>query len=136
MQGEASTRLGFTDYFRVELAWAKLLGAVLLLAPVPARLKEWAYAAFAITLGSALIAHLSIGEGRGDCHEAVSRTASHLASRLLRFPNPGDGYALTLRADSRGVLRLGRRSPDLATSSAIMAGRAWSIPARKDHLNN
>jgi hypothetical protein len=63
MQGEASTRLGFTDYFRVELAWAKLLGAVLLLAPVPARLKEWAYAAFAITLGSALIAHLSIGEG-------------------------------------------------------------------------
>jgi len=49
MQGEASTRLGFTDYFRVELAWAKLLGAVLLLAPVPARLKEWAYAAFAIT---------------------------------------------------------------------------------------
>ena len=41
MQGEASTRLGFTDYFRVELAWAKLLGAVLLLAPVPARLKEW-----------------------------------------------------------------------------------------------
>ena len=63
MQGEASTRLGFTDYFRVELAWAKLLGAVLLLAPVPARLKEWAYAAIAITLGSALIAHLSIGEG-------------------------------------------------------------------------
>ena len=26
MQGEASTRLGFTDYFRVELAWAELLG--------------------------------------------------------------------------------------------------------------
>ena len=53
MQGEASTRLGFTDYFRVELAWAKLLGAVLSHAPVPARLKEWAYGAFAITLGSA-----------------------------------------------------------------------------------
>ena len=47
MQGEASTRPGFTDYFRVELVWAKLLGAVLLLAPVPARLKEWAYGAFA-----------------------------------------------------------------------------------------
>ena len=54
MQGEASTRLGFTDYFRVELAWAKLLGGgARLLAPVPARLKEWAYGAFAITLGSA-----------------------------------------------------------------------------------
>ena len=60
---EAFTRLGFPDYFRLELAWAKLLGVVLLLAPVPARLKEWAYAGFAITLGSALIAHLSVGDG-------------------------------------------------------------------------
>jgi len=47
----------------VELSWAKLLGIVLLLAPVPSRLKEWAYAGFAITLGSAIIVHLSIGEG-------------------------------------------------------------------------
>jgi hypothetical protein len=62
---EAFTRLGFPDYFRVELAWAKLLGVVLLLAPVSARLKEWAYAGFAFTLGSALIAHLAIGEGPG-----------------------------------------------------------------------
>ncbi len=60
---EAFTRLGFPAYFRVELAWAKLLGVVLLLAPVPARLKEWTYAGFAITLGSALIAHLSVGDG-------------------------------------------------------------------------
>jgi hypothetical protein len=52
MQGEASTRLGFTDYFRGARG-AKLLGAVLLHGPVPARLKEWAYGAFAITLGSA-----------------------------------------------------------------------------------
>jgi hypothetical protein len=60
---EAFTRMGFPDYFRVELALAKLLGVVLLLAPVPARLKEWAYAGFAITLGSALIAHLAVGDG-------------------------------------------------------------------------
>ena len=46
---EAFTHLGFPAYFRVELSWAKLLGVVLLLAPVPARLKEWAYAGFAIT---------------------------------------------------------------------------------------
>lgn len=61
--GEAFTHLGFPDYFRVELALAKLVGVILLLAPVPARLKEWAYAGFAITLGSALIAHLSVGDG-------------------------------------------------------------------------
>lgn len=60
---EAFTRLGFPDYFRVELSLAKFLGVVLLLAPVPARLKEWAYAGFAITLASALIAHLSVGDG-------------------------------------------------------------------------
>ena len=60
---EAFAHLGFPDYFRVQLSWAKLLGVVLLLAPVPARLKEWAYAGFAITLGSALIAHLSVGDG-------------------------------------------------------------------------
>ena len=59
----AFAHLGFPDYFRVELAWAKLLGVVLLLAPVPARLKEWAYAGFAITLASALIAHLAVGDG-------------------------------------------------------------------------
>jgi hypothetical protein len=60
---EMFTHLGFPDYFRVELSWAKLLGVVLLLAPVSARLKEWAYAGFAIILGSALIAHFSVGDG-------------------------------------------------------------------------
>jgi hypothetical protein len=41
---EAFNHLGFPGYFRVELSWAKLIGVVLLLAPVPVRLKEWAYA--------------------------------------------------------------------------------------------
>ena len=59
---EAFTHLGFPDYFRVELAWAKLLGVMLLLAPVPARLKEWAYAGFAIDIASALIAHFALGD--------------------------------------------------------------------------
>ena len=55
--------LGFPDYFRIELSWTKMLGVVLLLAPVPARLKEWAYAGFAITLASALVAHVAMGDG-------------------------------------------------------------------------
>ena len=59
----AFNHLGFPAYFRVELSWAKLIGVVLMLAPVPARLKEWAYAGFAITLASAIIAHLSVGDG-------------------------------------------------------------------------
>ena len=60
---QAFNHLGFPAYFRVELSWAKLLGVVLLLAPVPVRLREWAYAGFAINLASALIAHLSVGDG-------------------------------------------------------------------------
>lgn len=57
------THLGFPGYFRVELAWAKFIGLAVLLAPVPARLKEWAYAGFAINLVSALIAHFAVGDG-------------------------------------------------------------------------
>jgi len=60
---DAFRHLGFPDYFRIELSWLKLAGLAVLLAPAPARLKEWAYAGFAFTLGSALIAHLAVGDG-------------------------------------------------------------------------
>ena len=60
---DAFTHLGFPGYFRVELSWAKVLGVALLLAPVSSRLKEWAYAGFAINLVSALIAHFAVGDG-------------------------------------------------------------------------
>ena len=56
------THLGFPDYFRVELSVAKIVGVVVLMVPVPARLKEWAYAGFAVTLTSALIGHLAAGD--------------------------------------------------------------------------
>jgi hypothetical protein len=59
---QAFARLGFlAGGFRMELSLAKLVGVAALLIPVvPARLKEWAYAGFAINLVSAIIAHLSI----------------------------------------------------------------------------
>jgi hypothetical protein len=60
---ETFIHLGFPAYFRVELSWAKFLGLAALLVPaVPARIKEWAYAGFAFTLVSALIAHLAVGD--------------------------------------------------------------------------
>jgi DoxX-like family len=56
--------LGVPAYFRLELSWAKFAGLAALLVPmVPARVKEWAYAGFAITLVSALIANFAVGEG-------------------------------------------------------------------------
>jgi DoxX-like family len=61
---QAFSHLGFPDYFRVQLSLAKLVGVVVLLAPpLPARLKEWAYAGFAFDLGSAVVAHLAVGDG-------------------------------------------------------------------------
>lgn len=61
---EAFAHLGFPAYFRIELSWAKFAGLTALLVPMaPARLKEWAYAGFAITLVSALIAHFAVGDG-------------------------------------------------------------------------
>jgi DoxX-like family len=62
----AFARLGFANgAFRYELSLAKLLGVAVLLVPmIPARLKEWAYAGFAINLVSAVIAHSSISDRR------------------------------------------------------------------------
>jgi hypothetical protein len=94
---ESFTRLGFPAYFRVELSWAKLLGVVLLLAPVPARLKEWAYAGFAIDLGSALIAHLAVGDGPEAWGWAAATGVlwglSYVLWRRLQATAPGDRVA-------------------------------------------
>jgi len=82
------THLGFPDYFRVELSWAKFGGIVLLLAPVPARLKEWAHAGFAITLASALIAHLSVGDTPAMWSWAVMTGVLQALSYVLRDAQP------------------------------------------------
>jgi uncharacterized membrane protein YphA (DoxX/SURF4 family) len=58
----AFKHLGYPDYFRIELAIAKIIGAILLLAPLAPRVKEWAYAGFAITFISAFIAHSASGD--------------------------------------------------------------------------
>lgn len=59
----AFKHLGFPDYFRTELAAAKIIGALVLIIPqIPVKIKEWAYAGFGITFISATIAHLSSGD--------------------------------------------------------------------------
>jgi hypothetical protein len=80
---EAFRHLGFPDYFRVELAIAKLLAVVVLLVPAPARLKEWAYAGFAITLVSALIAHFAVGDPPEAWSFAAGTSALWLISYVL-----------------------------------------------------
>jgi hypothetical protein len=61
--GEDLRKLGFPDYFRIELTIAKIIGAIILLLPfTPARVKEWVYAGFIISMVSALIAHICSGD--------------------------------------------------------------------------
>jgi hypothetical protein len=88
------THLGFPAYFRVELSWAKLIGVAALLVPVvPARLKEWAYAGFAITLVSALIAHLAVGDAAAAWSWSVGTAAlwgaSYFCFRRLEHAKTG-----------------------------------------------
>jgi uncharacterized membrane protein YphA (DoxX/SURF4 family) len=59
---QAFHHLGFPDYFRVELAVFKFIGATLLLLPVYVRVKEWTYAGFSIVFVSAFIAHTASGD--------------------------------------------------------------------------
>jgi len=107
---EAFTHLGFPAYFRVELSYAKFLGMVLLLAPVPARLKEWAYAGFAFDLGSALIAHFALGDGPQAWGWAAGTFVlwglSYFFWRRLA-PSParteGDGFPSVARASRLGA---------------------------------
>jgi uncharacterized membrane protein YphA (DoxX/SURF4 family) len=54
--------LGFPDYFRIQLAIAKILGVAALILPIRGRIKEWAYAGFAFNFISAFIAHLASGD--------------------------------------------------------------------------
>ena len=78
------TRLGFSaGYFREELSWAKVIGVVVLLAPVPARVREWAYAGFVINLISALIAHFAMGDAAAAWGWAAGMLALVVASHLL-----------------------------------------------------
>jgi uncharacterized membrane protein len=59
---KAFDHLGFPGYFRIELGIMKIIGIVLLLAPLPRIFKDWAYAGFAITFVSACIAHTASGD--------------------------------------------------------------------------
>ncbi|MDB5110170.1 MAG: hypothetical protein JWR67_1284 [Mucilaginibacter sp.] len=61
--GADLTKLGFPDYFRIELVTAKVIGAIVLLLPFTSvRVKEWVYAGFIIAMVSALIAHICSGD--------------------------------------------------------------------------
>ena len=55
--------LGFPDFFRIQLAFLKLVAIPILLLPVvPVQFKEWAYAGVGLYLLTAIIAHYAHGD--------------------------------------------------------------------------
>lgn len=58
----AFASLGYPGYFPMILGTAKILGAIALLLPGLARLKEWAYAGFTFTFIGACWSHLAVGQ--------------------------------------------------------------------------
>ena len=60
---QAFTHVGYPQQLRIILGIAKPLGAIALLVPGMARLKEWAYAGFTFAWISAFFAHYLVGDG-------------------------------------------------------------------------
>jgi hypothetical protein len=61
MAKEGVRHLGYPDYMSIWLTVFKVAGALVLIFPqVPARVKEWAYACFAVEFLFAFLSHLSV----------------------------------------------------------------------------
>ncbi|MGM0551424.1 MAG: DoxX family protein [Bacteroidota bacterium] len=74
----AFEHLMLPDYFRVELAVAKVMGALILVLPFARWVKEWAYAGFFITFVSAIVAHLAV-------NDPISAAFGPMVALLLLF---------------------------------------------------
>jgi len=57
-----ASRLGYPDYFLPFLGAWKILGAIAIVLPRTARLKEWAYAGMTIDISGALASHIALGD--------------------------------------------------------------------------
>lgn len=60
MAKEGMRHLQLPEWFRWEVSIGHIIGGILLIVPVPPRIKEWAYVAFGIDFISAFIAYSSI----------------------------------------------------------------------------
>jgi hypothetical protein len=81
------THLGYPSYFLVLLGTWKVLGAVAVLVPRRALLKEWAYAGAFFTYTGAIVSHLTTGYALGEVGLLAVLTALTALSWALRPPS-------------------------------------------------
>jgi hypothetical protein len=79
--------LGYPSYFLVLLGTWKVLGAVALVVPRRALLKEWAYAGAFFTYTGAIVSHLVTGYDLGELPLLAVLTALTVLSWALRPPS-------------------------------------------------
>jgi len=78
------THLGYPSYFLVLLGTWKVLGAIALLVPRSALVKEWAYAGTFFTYTGAVVSHLTTGYAVGEVGVLSMLTALTVVSWALR----------------------------------------------------
>jgi hypothetical protein len=109
------THLGYPSYFLVLLGTWKVLGAVALLVPRRALLKEWAYAGAFFTYTGAIVSHLTTGYDVGEVGLLSILTALTVLSWALRPPSRRIAPDVHRTAGRRG--RSGERSGPPGSSS-------------------
>lgn len=105
----AYAHLGYPAYLMTLLGAAKLAGVATLLAPGLPRLKEWAYAGFAVNLLSALFSHASVGDPAATLVAPALLAALGVGSWALR------PAGRTLASPDRGAVREAPRAAALST---------------------
>ena len=76
---------GFPDYFRIELAIAKIIGIIILLLPIMKfRVKEWAYAGFFFAMTGAIFSHIAAGNAVKEIFPALLLLVLTLISWYFR----------------------------------------------------
>ena len=98
---EGFAHLGYPAYFADLLGVAKLLGVCALLVPGFVRLKEWAYAGFAITIVSASYSHLLSGDGL----KALEPLITLAALAASYWTSPVDRRMLNLSTASDAITK-------------------------------
>jgi hypothetical protein len=78
--------LGYPPYFSAIIGTWKVLGAVVVLLPRTARLKEWAYAGMVFDLTGAAASNLAVGDGAGAVVAPLVFVVLVMVSWALRPP--------------------------------------------------
>lgn len=85
--GEDPADLGFPDYFGTIVGTWKVLGAVALVVPRFAIVKEWAYAGFTFTMTGAIATNVAVGAEPIPSLAAAAFLPLGAVSHLVRAPS-------------------------------------------------